>query len=57
MSALKASVEWLNGAPERLREFGDDETLRSVYGGRISDVEDLTWRLMRELADGKAVSE
>ena len=57
MSALKASVEWLNGAPERLREFGDDEALRGVYGGRISDVEELAWRLMRELADGKAVSE
>ena len=55
MSALKASVEWLNSAPERLREFGDDEALRGVYGGRISDVEELAWRLMRELADGKAV--
>ena len=55
MSALKAAVEWLNAAPERLREFGDDEALRGVYGGRISEVEDLTWRLMRELADGEAV--
>ena len=57
MSALKASVEWLNSAPERLREFGDDEALRGVYGGRISDVEELAWRLMRELADGKPVTE
>ena len=57
MSALKASVEWLNSAPERLREFGDDEALRGVYAGRISEVEELAWRLMRELADGKAVSE
>jgi len=57
MSALKASVEWLNAAPERLREFGEDEALRGVYGGRISEVEELAWRLMRELADGKAVTE